>query len=98
LEKVYEICLCHEISKKGLIVERQVYIPIAYDGIIFQEGLRLDLLVNKCIICEIKAIEAVNPVWDAQIISHLKLTGYRIGLLINFNVSRMKEGIKRFAV
>ena len=98
LEKVYEICLCHEIEKRGLSCERQIYIPIVYDGLTFQEGLRLDILVNRKIICEIKAIETVNPVWDAQILSHLKLTGHRIGLLINFNVPLFKDGIKRFVI
>jgi len=96
LEKVYEICLCHELSKRGLEFERQIYIPVIYDGLTFDEGLRLDILVSNCIICEIKALETVNPVWEAQILSHLKLTGHRIGLLINFNVPTMKEGIRRF--
>ncbi|RLD94530.1 MAG: GxxExxY protein [Bacteroidetes bacterium] len=96
LEKVYEICLCHEIAKRGLEYERQTYIPITYDGLTFDEGLRLDIIVNNSVICEIKAIETVHPVWDAQILSHLKLTGCRVGLLINFNVPLMKNGIKRF--
>ena len=98
LEKVYEVCLCHEISKLGLEYERQTYIPITYDGLIFDEGLRLDVLVNNCVICEIKALETVNPVWEAQVLSHLKLTGIRVGLLINFNVSLMKDGIRRFVI
>jgi len=98
LEKVYEICLCHEISKLGLEYERQTYIPITYDGLTFDEGLRLDVLVNNCVICEIKALETINPVWEAQVLSHLKLTGIRVGLLINFNVSLMKDGIRRFVM
>lgn len=98
LEKVYEICLCHEISKLGLEYERQTYIPITYDGLIFDEGLRLDILVNNCVICEIKALETVNPVWEAQVLSHLKLTGIRVGLLINFNVALIKDGIRRFVI
>lgn len=98
LEKVYEICLCHEISKRGLEYERQTYIPITYDGMTFNEGLRLDVLVSNCVICEIKAIEVVNPVWEAQILSHLKLTGHRVGLLINFNVPTLKQGIRRFVI
>lgn len=98
LEKVYEICLCHEISKRGLEYERQTYIPISYDGLTFNEGLRLDVLVDSKVICEIKAIETVNPVWEAQILSHLKLTGLRVGLLINFNVPLMKNGIRRFVI
>jgi GxxExxY protein len=95
LEKVYEICFCHELSKRGLKYQRQVDIPIVYDDIKFNEGLRLDVIVENCIICELKALETVNPVWEAQILSHLKLTGKRLGFLINFNVSKMKDGIKK---
>ena len=97
LEKVYEICFCHELVKMGLNVNRQVDIPIVYDGITFEEGLRLDVLVENKIICEIKAVDLVNPVWEAQVISHLKLTGKRLGDLINFNVVNIGQGIKRFA-
>lgn len=96
LERVYEVCLAHEISKAGLEVKRQVDIPIVYDGIEFSEGLRLDLLVEDCIIIEIKAVEKINPVWEAQIISHLKLLHKDLGFLINFNVPLIKNGIKRF--
>lgn len=95
LEKVYEVCLAHELRKAGYIVVRQVDIPIQYDGIIFDEGLRLDLLVENKVIVEIKALDLVNPVWQAQVLSHLKLTGLRLGYLINFNVPLIKEGIKR---
>jgi GxxExxY protein len=96
LEKVYEVCLCHELTKRGLNVLRQVNIPISYDGINFEEGLRLDLLIEGSVICEVKALETVNPVWDAQIISQLKLSSKRLGFLINFNVPLIKNGIKRF--
>ena len=95
LEKVYEVCFCHELSKRMLKYQRQVDIPVVYDGIIFDEGLRLDVLVENLIICELKAVENMNPVWEAQILSHLKLTGKRLGFLINFNVSLVKNGIKR---
>jgi len=98
LEKVYEVCLCHELSKRGVKYQRQVDIPIVYDGIIFDEGLRLDVLVEDFIICELKAVDEINPVWEAQIISHLKLTGKRLGFLINFNVPLIKNGIKRFII
>ena len=97
LEKVYEICFCHELEKRGPNYLRQVDIPIVYDNLTFEEGLRLDVLVEDCIICELKALDNVNPVWEAQILSHLKLTNKRLGFLINFNVPRIKEGIKRFA-
>jgi GxxExxY protein len=96
LEKVYEVCLCHELRKSGLNVERQLDIPIVYDGIIFNEGLRLDLLVENRVIIELKAVDIVNPVWEAQIISHLMLTGKRLGFLINFNVTLVKDGIRRY--
>jgi len=98
LERVYEACLCHELSKRGLQFRRQVDIPITYDGMIFDEGLRLDVLVEDLIICELKAVDEMHPVWKAQLISHLKLTGKRLGFLINFNVPVMKNGIKRIIV
>ena len=98
LEKVYEVCFCHELSKRGLNCKRQVNISIVYDSIRFEEGLRLDVLVEDCIICELKALENVNPVWEAQILSHLKITGLRLGYLINFNVPVMKQGIRRFVI
>lgn len=98
LEKVYEICFCYELQKRGLSFQRQLYIPIEYEGISFDEGLRLDVLVNEAVICELKAIEIVNPVWEAQLLSHLKLTNLRLGYLINFNVPLMKNGIRRYVL
>jgi GxxExxY protein len=95
LERVYEVCLCHELTKRELKYQRQVDIPIRYDGMIFDEGLRLDVFVEELIICELKAVDEMNPVWTAQILSHLKLTGKRLGFLINFNVPLIKNGIKR---
>lgn len=73
LERIYEVCLCHELSKKGINTARQVNIPIKYDGMIFDEGLKLDVIVEDKVICELKAVDEVNPVWEAQILSHLKL-------------------------
>ncbi|SHJ99132.1 GxxExxY protein [Tangfeifania diversioriginum] len=98
LEKVYEICFCHELEKRGLSCKRQLDIPIVYDGLEFKEGLRLDVLVEDNVICELKAIENVNPVWEAQVLSHLKLTNKRLGYLINFNVVNIGSGIKRFVL
>ena len=95
LEKVYEVCFCHVLKEKGFDVQRQVNIPIIFDGIKFDEGLRLDVMVNELVICELKAVDLVNPVWDAQLLSHLKLTKKRLGYLINFNVPLIKNGIKR---
>ena len=98
LEKVYEVCFCHVLSRNGFEVKRQVDVPIVFENITFKEGLRLDVIVNDSVICELKAIETVNPVWEAQILSHLKLTNKRLGYLINFNVPLIKDGIKRFVV
>ena len=95
LEKVYEVCLVHELRKAGLNVARQVYIPIQYDGISFDEGIRLDILVENKVIIETKALDQVNPVWMAQVLSQLKLTGLRLGFLLNFNVPLIKHGTKR---
>lgn len=98
LEKIYEVCSVHELRKEGLQVARQLDVPIQYDGITFDEGLRLDVLIENKVIIEIKAVDLVNPVWQAQVLSHLKLTKLRLGYPINFNVPRIKEGIKRFVV
>ena len=96
LERVYEVCFCHELSKRELKYQRQVGIPIEYDGIVFDEGLRIDVLVEDSIICELKTVDEMNAVWEAQVLSHLKLTNNRLGFLINFNVPIIKNGIKRF--
>lgn len=95
LEKVYEVCFCHVLKKKGFHVQRQINIPIIFDNIVFDEGLKLDVLINDSVICELKAVDIVNPVWEAQLLSHLKLTNKRLGFLINFNVPIIKSGIKR---
>lgn len=96
LEKVYEICMEYEMIKRGFKVQRQVLVPIEYDEQILREGLKLDLLINDTVIVELKAIEKHNQLWDAQLISHLKLTNLNLGFLINFNVPTIKQGIKRF--
>ena len=95
LEKIYESCLSYELQKSGCKVERQVSVPIHYGDLTFDEGFRLDLLVQGCVVCEIKAVEKHNTVWEAQLLSYMKLTGCRLGLLINFNVPVIKNGIKR---
>jgi GxxExxY protein len=98
LERIYEICLKHELTKRGLKVETQVAIPIIYDTITFEEGLRLDLLVEDEIIYEIKAVDIVNPIWESQVLSYLKLSKKRLGYVINFNVKNMGNGIKRYVL
>ncbi|MFH0965362.1 MAG: GxxExxY protein [Planctomycetota bacterium] len=96
LEKAYEACFCHELAKHDLSCQRQVAVPIEFDGLTFDEGLRVDVLVDDLVICELKAVEQVNPVWEAQILSHLRLSGKRLGFLINFDVPLIKSGIRRF--
>lgn len=97
LEKVYEVCLAHELNKAGFQVDRQIKIPIVYDGIIFKDCLRLDIMVESTIIVEVKSVEIVNAVWPAQVLSQLKLTGKNLGFLINFNVPLIKNGIQRIS-
>lgn len=93
LEKVYEACFCHELKKVGVSFQRQLDIAIVYDGLVFDEALRLDVLVEDLVICELKAVEQVNPVWEAQVLSHLKLTGKRLGFssTSTFPSSRMES-------
>lgn len=95
LEKIYEVCLVHELKKSGFLVERQVEIPIHYDNVTFNDALRLDILVEKKVVIEVKAVDELNPVWISQVVSHLKLGKYRLGYLINFHVPLIKNGIKR---
>ena len=95
LENIYEVCFCHELSKRGLSYRRQVVVPITYEGITFDEGFRVDVLVEDMVICELKAVEVMHPVFMAQLLTYLKLTGKRLGFLINFNVPIIKQGIKR---
>jgi GxxExxY protein len=95
LEGIYKPCFCHEIGKRGAAFERQVVMPLVYDGIRFDEGLRIDVLVEKNIVCELKAIEMIKPVHEAQVLTYLKLTNNRLGFLINFNVPLIKYGIRR---
>lgn len=95
LESVYETCLEYELKKRGMKVLSQEKVPVFYDGQRLDADLRLDLLVEDCVIVEVKAVESIAPVFKAQVLSYLKLTGHRLGLLINFNVPMIKDGIKR---
>jgi GxxExxY protein len=97
LENAYEACLKHELLKRGLAVEQQVALPVVYDGVKIDLGYRLDLLVAQEIIIELKAVEKVTPLHEAQLLSYLKLGRKKLGLLINFNVVHLKNGIKRMA-
>jgi GxxExxY protein len=95
LENAYEACLKHELVKRGLEVGQQVALPVVYDGVQIDLGYRLDLLVAGEVIVELKAVEKVTPLHEAQLLSYLKLSGRKLGLLINFNVVHLKDGIKR---
>ena len=98
LESVYEACHAFEIRESGLLVETQVAVPVIYKTVRLEDGSRLDLLVEKCVIVEIKAVETMNPIYEAQLLTYLRLTGVRLGFLINFSVPHLKDGIKRLVV
>ena len=95
LESAYEACLAHELRKRGLRVECQVGLPVIYDGVRLDLGYRLDMVVEGCVIVEVKTVEAVAPVHEAQLLSYLKLSAIPVGLLINFHVAHLRQGIKR---
>lgn len=95
LEAVYERCLCYELRKAGIAFERQISLPIYYDDHAMEAGLQLDVFVEKMFIVELKAVQSILPVHEAQLFTYLKLTNSRLGLLINFNVPLLKDGIKR---
>ncbi|HTQ38651.1 MAG TPA: GxxExxY protein [Pirellulales bacterium] len=95
LESAYEACLRFELSRRGLKVESQVPLPIEYDGITIEVGYRLDLVVEKQVIVELKAVEELHPIHQAQLLSYLKLSDMKVGLLINFHALHLKDGIKR---
>lgn len=96
LESAYTACLQHELRKAGLRSDAQVGLPVVYDGVKLDLGYRIDLLVEDLVIVELKSVDAIAPVHQAQIIYYLKLSGRSLGLLINFNVVHLKDGIKRF--
>ena len=95
LETVYEVVLAHELKKRGLSIERQVAIPVEYDGIIFDEGFRADIFVNNKVIVELKSMETIAAVHKKQVLTYLRLADKRLGLLINFGAPLIKDGISR---
>jgi GxxExxY protein len=95
LESVYEECLCYELSQLGLRFERQVHLPVSYKGIKLECGHKLDLVVEDSVVVELKAIDELAPIHQAQLLTYLKTTNKRVGLLINFNVQYLKNGLKR---
>ena len=98
LESAYEACLVYELVQNGLKVESQKSLPVSYRGIKVDCGYRIDLLVEDQIILELKSVEKLEPIHEAQVLSYLRLSEYKIGLLINFNVSLLKNGIRRFVL
>jgi GxxExxY protein len=98
LESVYETTVAYEVRKSGLVVATQVLLPIKYDGQELESGFRLDLLIERCVILELKSVTTMNPVYESQLMTYLRLSGVRLGYLINFNVPHLKDGIKRIVV
>lgn len=98
LESVYEKCFCYELTKREIQFERQKIVPLIYDKLVLDEGLRIDILIDKLVIVELKAQEYYHPVWESQVLSYLKLSNKRLGFILNFNVPLMKEGIKRMVL
>ena len=95
LESAYKACLVHELRKRGLTVLTEIPVPIVYDGVVVDVGYRMDLLVEDTVIVEVKAVRQLAPVHDAQLLSHLVLSGHKVGLLVNFHVRFLKHGIRR---
>lgn len=95
LESSYATCLAHELRTRGLVVRSQLALPIVYKGVRLATGYRLDMLIEEAVIVELKAIEKVLPIHEAQLLSYLKLSGKRIGLIINFNTVHLREGVRR---
>lgn len=95
LESIYESCICIELTRRGISYERQTPMPLFYAGVTIDGGFRLDLLVEKSVVVEIKAVDKLLPIHQSQLLTYLKLADLRLGLLINFNVAMFKEGVKR---
>ena len=95
LESVYQRCLCREFELRGIPYESPKNVPVHYKGVDIEKGLVVDVLVDQKVILELKAVEKIEPVFEAQLLTYLKLTGLRVGLLINFNVPLLKDGIRR---
>jgi GxxExxY protein len=98
LESAYEACLAYEVGRRGLSVRRQVALPIIYDGVTLDAGYKIDILVEGAVIVEIKAIDSLQPIHQAQLLTYLKLSGLRLGYLMNFNVALFRQGIKRIVL
>ena len=98
LESAYEACLCHELTLRNIAYEKQKPVAVHYKGVKLECGYRLDVLVEGCVIIELKSVENILPIHEAQLLTYLKLTNHKLGLLLNFNVPIMKQGIKRLVL
>jgi len=98
LESVYQTAMRHVITVNNTLVETEVKLPIMFEGVKLESGLRIDMLVEKCVIAELKSVETMNPVYEAQLMTYLRLSKVRLGFLINFNVPHLKDGVKRVVV
>jgi GxxExxY protein len=96
LESAYVACLAYELEKKGLVVEQQKPVPLVYEAVKLECGYRMDLLVERSVVVEVKSVDALAPIHEAQTLSYLRLSGCKLALLINFNVTVLKDGIRRF--
>jgi GxxExxY protein len=96
LESAYKACLAYELNKRGLFVEQEKGVPLIYEEVKLECGYRMDLLVERSVIVEVKSVDALAPIHEAQTLSYLKLSGHKLALLINFNVTTLKGGIRRF--
>ncbi|HWJ16810.1 MAG TPA: GxxExxY protein [Gemmatimonadaceae bacterium] len=95
LESAYEVCLAYELRERGLSVRTQIPLPVVYKGIRLEQAYRLDMLIEEAVVVENKTLAAIHPVHEAQLLTHLKLSGHRLGLLLNYYVPFMRDGIKR---
>ena len=95
LESAYEVCLIYELKKRGLQVADQVVLPVVYEDVRLDAGYRMDLVVEESVIVEIKSVDEIAPIHKAQLLSYLKLSGLKVGLLLNFNVTHFRDGITR---
>jgi GxxExxY protein len=98
LESVYEACLAYQAGVQGVAVETQVAVPVKYQSVLVETGLRLDLCAERLVIVELKSVETMHPLYEAQLLTYLRITGCRLGYLINFNVKHLKDGIKRMVL
>ena len=98
LERIYEACLAYELEQAGLKVDRQIFLPVVYDDMKFDEGYRVDLLIEDLVLVELKSAEIAHPVWSSQVLTYLRLSELKLGYLINFNVGLIKDGIHRYRI